>query len=508
MRKRNVSCRGCLATGAARRAPLDTVRPLDVSATTAAPVDTAADTVALGVFAGKRIPHDLEGAPLQALLDAGEARAAFKHLAVTHAAGKRWILVGLGDRDVFTPERARVAAAVVHGRARELGAVTLCWELPHRLGDPEVAAFVEGTLLAARRFDRYKAADADEEERSGTLTALILSDHAERSAAVARAAVIAGAQNRARDLQDRAPNDLTPSALVVRARELEALGVSVKVEGREAIQSRGMGAFAAVFQGSAEEPALVTLRWRGPDASGAVLGLVGKGVTHDTGGYALKQKASIAAQKFDMSGAAAVLEAVAAIAELGLDVDLVAVIGATDNSIDGAAVHPGDVVRAANGLTIEVNNPDAEGRLVLADCLTYARELGAERLVDLATLTGGAITALGTVHCALFANDEEWADALQAASAASGELVWRMPLHPDYAEQLKGRYADLDNSPGGGKAQPVLAAEFLHRFAGDTPWAHIDLTAANDLGKPYAKDGGAGWGVRLLVELAQAHAAG
>jgi leucyl aminopeptidase len=478
---------------------------MDVSATTAAPVDTAADTVALGVFAGKAIPHDLEGAPLQALLDAGEARTTFKHLAVTHAAGKRWILVGLGSRDDFTPERARVAAAVVHGRARELGATTLCWELPHRLADAEVEAFVSGTLLAARRFGRYKK--APDEPPKGP-TALIASDHADRSEAVARAALVARAQNRARDLQDRAPNDATPTALADRARELEALGVVVEVEGRAKIQARRMGAFAAVFQGSAEEPALITLRWKGPDATGPVLGFVGKGVTHDTGGYAIKPKASIAAMKFDMSGAAAVLEAVAAIAELRLPVDLVAVIGATDNSIDAAAVHPGDVVRAANGLTIEVNNPDAEGRLVLADCLWHAQELGAERLVDLATLTGGAITALGTVHCALFANDEAWAGALAGASAASGELLWRMPLHPDYAEQVDGKYADLDNSPGGGKAQPVLAAEFLHRFAGDTPWAHVDLTAANDLGKPYAKVGGAGWGVRLLVELARAHAAG
>ncbi|MBC7669027.1 MAG: leucyl aminopeptidase family protein [Gemmatimonadaceae bacterium] len=267
------------------------------------------------------------------------------------------------------------------------------------------------------------------------------------------------------------------------------------------------GSFAAVFKGSAEEPALITLRYAGPGASGPRLGFVGKGVTHDTGGYALKPKGSIAAMKFDMSGAAAVLEAVAAIAELRLPVDLVAVLGATDNMIDGAAVHPGDVVRAANGLTIEVNNPDAEGRLLLADCLTYARELGAERLVDLATLTGGAQTALGNVMAALFVNDDDWASRLQAAATASGELVWRLPLHPDYASQLDGVYADLDNSPGGGKAHPIMGAEFLHRFAGDVPWAHLDVTGSADTGKPYAPHGGSGWGVRLLVELATAHVA-
>jgi leucyl aminopeptidase len=162
--------------------------------------------VALGVFDGKRIPHDLEGAPLQALLDAGEARTSFKHLALTHAEGKRWILVGLGSRDDFTPERARIAAALVHGRAREAGAAVLCWELPHKLGDAEVEAFVSGTLLAARRPGRYKR--RAEDERPG-VTALIASDHADRSPAVARAVVLAEAQNRARDLQDRAPNDLT-----------------------------------------------------------------------------------------------------------------------------------------------------------------------------------------------------------------------------------------------------------------------------------------------------------
>lgn len=478
---------------------------MDVTATTAAPVETSADTVALGVFAGKRIPHDLDGAPLQALLDAGEARPAFRHLAVTHAAGKRWVLVGLGERDDFTPERGRIAAALVLRRARELGTRTLCWELPHRLDDAAAGAFVEGTLLAARRFGRYKATEEDDVPGPA---ALVVSDHDDRTAAVARAATVAEAQNRARDLQDRAPNDLTPTALGERARELEALGVTVVVEGRAAITARGMGAFAAVFAGSAQEPALITLRYAGSGARGPRLGLVGKGVTHDTGGYALKPKGSIAAMKFDMSGAAAVLEAVAAIAELRLPVDLVAVIGATDNMIDAAAVHPGDVVRSAAGLTIEVNNPDAEGRLVLADCLTLARELGAERLVDLATLTGGAQTALGNVMSALFANDDGWAGALQAAADASGELIWRLPLHPAYAAMVDGRYADLDNSPGGGKAHPIMGAEFLHRFAGDVPWAHLDVTGAADVGAPYAEHGGSGWGVRLLVALAEADAAG
>ena len=300
---------------------------MDVAATTAAPVDTAADTVALGVFDGKAVPHDLEGAPLQGLLDAGEARTTFKHLAGTHAAGKRWILVGLGSRDDFTPERARVAAALVLGRARELGARTLCWELPHRLGDPEVEAFVSGTLLAARRFTRYRTTP---EEQPG-LRALVVSDHADRAVPVARAALLAAAQNRARELQDRAPNDLTPTALGERALELRELGVAVEVEGRAQILARRMGAFAAVFQGSAQEPALITLRYDGPGAAGPVLGFVGKAVTHDTGGYALKPKASIAGMKFDMSAGAAVLEAVGAIAELRLPVSLVAVIGATDN---------------------------------------------------------------------------------------------------------------------------------------------------------------------------------
>ncbi len=213
--------------------------------------------------------------------------------------------------------------------------------------------------------------------------------------------------------------------------------------------------------------------------------------------------------KFDMSGGAAVLQAAGAIARLGLAVPFVAVIGATDNMVSSRSVKPGDIVTAMDGTTIEVNNTDAEGRLVLADCLLHARDLGAERLVDLATLTGGVVTALGSVYAGVMSNDDAWCDAVIAAGEAAGEEAWRLPLHPLYAKAIAGDYADITNTGRDRKAHPIMGAEFLHRFAGDVPWAHLDIAGvANDNGRPYTPKGGAGWGVRLLVELAQSTVAG
>ncbi|MCW3039438.1 MAG: leucyl aminopeptidase [Solirubrobacterales bacterium] len=478
-----------------------------VRATVEAPVDTPADTVAVGIFEGKRIPHDVDGGALQALLDAGEAKPAFKHLAVTHAAGKRWILVGLGDRDAFTAERARVAAAAVHARSKEIGTAVLCWELPHRLGDDEAGGFVEGTVLASYRFTAFKTDDAA--RTAPTLTELIVSDHESRVVAVDRAAVLARAQNATRELQDRPANDLTPMALGEFALTLADAHehVTASVEGRAEIVARGMGAFAAVAQGTDVEPALITLRYEPPEARGPLVALVGKAVTHDTGGLSIKPAGSMHRMKFDMSGGGAVLGAVQAIAQLALPVRILAVVGSTENTINGSAMKPGDIVTAMNGLTVEVDNTDAEGRLVLADCLTHARALGAERLVDIATLTGGVVTALGSTYAGVFANDEEWFGAVDAAGARSGERLWRLPLDPEYADRVKGRYADLTNSPEDKKAHPISGAEFLHRFAGDTPWAHLDIAGVGwDLGKPWAAKGGSGFGVRLLVALAQAQA--
>jgi leucyl aminopeptidase len=470
------------------------------SATTDAPIATNADTVAIGVFEGKGIAHDLDGGPLQALVDAGEARPTFKHLALHHGDGKRWLLVGLGSRDALDPERARVAAAVTHGRARELGARTLCWELPHHVPDEVAAALVEGTVLAGYRFDRYRARPDDEPM---VLDGIVVSAHHDVSEAVHRGAIGARAQNLARELQDTPANDLTPMALAERAQEIG--GVEVEVHGREWLTEQGMGAFLAVAQGSDHEPALIVARYDG-GGGGPLLGLVGKAVTHDTGGLSIKPAASMHEMKFDMSGGAAVLGALQAIAALELPVRVLAVIGATENTISGSAMKPGDIVRASSGLTIEVNNTDAEGRLVLCDCLAHAVAQGAERIVDLATLTGGIVTALGSTYAGLFATDEDLAAAVTAAGEAAGELVWRLPLHPDYDEQVKGRYGDLVNAESR-KAHPIQGASFLKRFVGDIPWAHVDMAGtAHDTGRAYAAKGGTGWGVRLLLELARASA--
>jgi leucyl aminopeptidase len=390
------------------------------------------------------------------------------------------------------------------------------------------AALAEGTILADYRFERHKSAPPDAEHRGeqaapkhleglivsvpGTGTSTGGEDRrggiGELETFVSDAALVAAAANAARDLQNRPANDLTPTALAEYALglagQIEAL--SVEVEGRSAIIARGMGAFAAVAQVSAQEPALMTLRSAPAGAGGPTLGFVGKAVTFDSGGISLKPGAKMAEMKFDMSGGAAVIEAVAAIARLGLPVKLLAVVGATENLPSGASVKPGDIVTAQNGKTIEVNNTDAEGRLVLADCLCHAVSLGAERIVDLATLTGAVIIALGSTYSGVISNDDELAARMSAAGERTGEIAWRLPLHEEYDELIKGTYGDLDNAPEGRKAGTIVGGAFLSNFVGETPWAHLDIAgSAWDLGRAYVGKGASGYGVRLLVELARSY---
>jgi leucyl aminopeptidase len=483
---------------------------MQVSATTQSGGETDADTVVLGVLDGRLASAD---APTEVaeLLASGEARDSLKSLALAHGGGKRWLLVGLGKREELTPERARVAAAVARDRARELGAKRLCWEVPGDFGAEIASALIEGTALADYRFERHKSSPAGEDAGAPPkhLDALIVQAASDLSGAAAEAALVADAVNAARDLQNRPGNDLTPTALAAHAQALasEVDGLSVEVEGREGILARGMGAFAAVAQGSEQEPALITLRYRGPGASGPVLGFVGKAVTFDSGGISLKPGAKMSEMKFDMSGGAAVIEALGAIARLRLPVEVVAVVGATENLPSGRSVKPGDIVTASNGRTIEVNNTDAEGRLVLADCLCHAVGEGAERIVDLATLTGAVIVALGSTYAGLMSNDDELAARVIAAGERTGEVVWRLPLHEEYEELIKGTYGDLDNAPEARKAGTIVGGAFLSNFVGETPWAHLDIAgSAWDLDRAYASKGASGYGVRLLVQLARSFA--
>ena len=475
-----------------------------VTARSEAPEETSADTRVVGLFEGE----SLADPALQRLVGLGEAKAGLRKVAVAHedapGGGQRRVLIaGLGKREEFDNERARVAAAAAAARAKELGAVSLSWAVPP--GEGAAGAVVEGTLLKLYGFDRFKAS-ANDNDNGGGIESLELAGEAVSGDEVERARVVAEAANAARDLQNLPSNFATPSFLADRAAEIAAEHEALEVEllDRDAIVARGMGAFASVAQGTYAEPRLIVLRYRPPDARGPHLAYVGKAVTFDTGGISIKPSAKMQEMKFDMSGGAAVIEATGAIARLGLPVNLTAVVPATENMPSGRSVKPGDIVTAMNGKTIEVNNTDAEGRLVLADALCYAVEQGAERLVDIATLTGGVLIALGHTYCGLWSNDDAWFGAVDAACDATGEIGWRMPLHPEYLELTKGTYADLQNASDQRVAVSNYAAEFLREFVAERPWVHVDIAGtAWGMTRNYVGKGASGFGTRMLVELAR-----
>jgi len=469
------------------------------------PASTAADLLCTGLFAGEAPP-----AWLAAAEGIDDVRAAAKELTVLRPGpGRRVLVVGLGDRDEFDPERARVAAALAARQARRFDAGTLAWVVPEHPRKASIgAALTAGTVLAGFRFDRFKRdgnGDGDAGTAIATLTLLGADDP---GGYAATALVAAEAANRARDLQTLPANVADPAFVVARAREIAAAHESIAIEvlGPDELEREGMGGILAVAAGSATDPALIVLRYAG-GGSAPRLGLVGKTVTFDSGGISLKPPASMPDMKMDMSGGAAVLEATAAIAELGLAVELTAVLPVVENMPSGTATRPGDVITQLNGLTVEVNNTDAEGRLILADAITWCARQGAERIVDIATLTGAVVVALGSTYAGLTANDDEWAAEVATAGEIVGELAWRLPLHHEYTELTRGRIADLSNSGSKRKAGTLYAAAYLEQFTEGATWAHLDIAGtAWDVGREYVGKGASGYGVRLLVELARRYA--
>jgi leucyl aminopeptidase len=477
-------------------------RPVQVAVQDIPLHDADADLVCVGLFEGEELPDALRDAP-----GSVDARPGYRRLAVLHPPRPaRVAVVGLGRRDEFDPERARVAAAVATREAARCEARTIAW-LPPDAGEAAAvaAALVEGTILAAYRFDRFKQPSSDDPAPQVEALTLLAPDDVATPAAVATTA--SEAANRARELQNLPGNVATPSYLAERAEEIAAGDerVSVEVLGRDEIERLGMGGLAAVSRGTDEEPRLIVLRYAGGGEGGELLTFVGKAVTFDSGGISIKPSAAMHEMKMDMSGGAAVLEAVAAIADLGLRVNVLAAVPATENMPSGHATKPGDIITQHNGRTVEIINTDAEGRLILADALSWCVEQGATRIVDLATLTGAVLTALGSTYAGLVSNDDAWADRVRATAEATGELAWRLPLHPEYKDLTKGTVTDLVNSSDKRKAGPIYAASFLEEFVDGVPWVHLDIAGtAWDVGREYVGKGATGYGVRLLVALARA----
>jgi leucyl aminopeptidase len=461
-----------------------------------------ADLLAVLLFEGDDLPEPLAESP-----GSGDVKRGYKKTALLHPETPgRALGVGLGDRNEFEPERARVAGAIAARTASSVEATSLALAGPDA-GDPKAAAtaMVEGAILASYRFDRFKSKKDGDDGSSKRLEEIAVIGDGALAESVEAARVGAEAANFARELQDLPSNVVTPSYLAGRAQAIadEHSTVTCEVLGRKEISAKKMGGLEAVSQGTAEDPKLIVLRHEG-GGQGETLGLVGKGVTFDTGGISIKPAGSMHEMKMDMSGAAAVLEAVSAIAKLGLPLDLLAVIPSTENMPSGTAVKPGDIITQLNGKTVEVNNTDAEGRLILADALAYAVELGADRIVDLATLTGAVLVALGSTYAALISNDDAFAAEVEGAAGRTGELAWRLPLHPEYKELTKGTAADLTNASAKRKAGTIYAGSFLEEFVDGKPWVHLDIAGtAWDMGREYVGKGPTGYGVRLLIELAR-----
>ena len=421
----------------------------------------------------------------------------------------RVALVGVGRRDDESAARCRAGAAAVAIEARRRRITRVACVIRGDTPPATIAqAVAEGLLLGGFEDHRYRTGDRAERSAPPLATCDLLTgsaDLAEVERAVHRGVVMATSANLARELSNEPANILTPATFADRALVLVSeQGVDVEVIEGEAIQGLGMGMLLGVAQGSVEPPRVMVMRHTPANAPGApVLGLVGKGVTFDSGGISIKPADGMDRMKHDMAGGAAVVGAMRAIGALQLPVRVIGVVPMTENMPGGRATKPGDILTSASGKTVEVVNTDAEGRLILGDALWYARELGATHLVDVATLTGACVVALGKAASGLFGRPSAWVAAVQQAGARSGERVWPLPLYEDYSDQLRSEMADLVNA-GGRAAGACTAAAFLQAFTGDLPWAHLDIagTAWSDDTRADLAKGSTGVMVRTLTELA------
>lgn len=442
----------------------------------------------------------------------GEFKGASGELLTLHPMGKlaakRVLVLGLGKQEAISIQSLQRASATAIRHAQKTGARQIAlalWSGEQHIDSTQAAqALVEGVLLGQYTFRKYQSSQHDQ-----AITQLRIlaegADTAKIERAIQKAQILANATNLARDLINEPPNVLTPSELAARAVAMaKQSGLEYEVFEEEKIAELKMGGLLGVTRGSAEPPKFIILRYRGaPQSTDKGLALVGKGITFDSGGISIKPAAGMDEMKGDMGGAAAVIGAMQAIAALKPTLNVTALIPTCENMPSGTAYHPGDILRIMNGKTIEIVNTDAEGRLILADALSYASKEGLSPIVDLATLTGGIVVALGYTMTGLFSNDELLTDELLAAGQTAGEKYWPMPMDEEYAELIKSDIADIKQT-GGRNASSVTAAKILENFVGDAKWAHLDIagTSYNDSKKSYQEKGATGVAVRTLAELA------
>ena len=422
---------------------------------------------------------------------------------------QRLIVVGVGKpSELKEKDFLKFGGALAGKLNAATEAVTVLAELPDGAIEPANAASIgAGVRLRAYRFNRYKTKKKDENDALRAQVSILVGDVAATRKAFAASAQVVDGVLMARELVNEPPNVLYPEEFARRAGQLRKLGVTVEVLDVKAMTKLGMGALLGVAQGSARPGRTVIMRWNGGKRGAQPVAFVGKGVCFDTGGISIKGAANMEDMKGDMGGAACVVGLMQALAARKAHVNAVGAIGLVENMPDGNAQRPGDIVTSMSGQTIEIINTDAEGRLVLADLLWYvSKKFKPKFIVDLATLTGAIMVALGTEHAGLFSNNDELAQRLSEAGAATGEKVWRMPLGPEYDKLIDSQFADMKNT-GGRHGGSITAAQFLQRFVDSTPWAHLDI-AGTAMGAPKTEinqSWGSGYGVRLLDRLVADH---
>jgi leucyl aminopeptidase len=469
-------------------------------------------------------------AAAQTLLESREFKAGLGETALLHApaglSAERLLLVGLGQAKDHSLDRVRKGAGTAVRAAKPRSVRDLAIAFPeaatsaaHQIATLSSAltarALVEGAEIAEVDYDTYRSDRKNCEVLSLTLIA------EETDAATTReiqrsfdeGLIVATAQNFTRSLVNEPGNVLTPTVLGARAKAMcDEAGLSCELHSSDKLQELKMEAFWAVAKGSAEPPALIVMTYEpetAPPAGTPVIGLVGKGITFDTGGISIKPADGMEKMKYDMAGAAAMIGAMHAIARLKPAVKVIGVVCSAENMPDGRAYKPGDIVTAMSGTTIEIVNTDAEGRLVLADGLHYAKTLGCTHLIDAATLTGACVVALGMINAGLFSNDEAACAKFVSALETSGEKYWRLPCTDDYRDHIKSEIADIMNTGKNRYGGATSAAMFLKEFAGDTPWVHLDIAgcAWNEDKKPWIAYGPSGIAVRSIVEWVRSYAA-